>query len=390
MVQSVIPGCFVLTRKGRIAHMTFLRSWFRVARYIGWYALFKCRLAKPPRRDRYLDAIQYVCGIFTHWNRYIRLRNEEFVPQDHAAIYVGSHTKFGDPFYLFRAAYLASEGRVAINAMSRDDYFVGTPLKTRFVDMDDFITYIGVYGINRDKPTLSQMKTFVGMLKDGTSFILFPGRTRSRSGMLMEYRDNFQEPGGVSFFLNMVHRRDPEGKYGAAIAMRNYNPARDHTSVVFGPVQYLKDGATKDEQRDFDCQLVETMSQYVEVCVPQIVAAILYARCLHGMIDPIAVPELQRAVARVMDETTHPYLDEEDAEDVDEAVRLALAYFRKHKTLEIRGESVYPDAEQILSTPELTGKYKKMNPVKYLTNQILHLGDLVELIQVEARNIPGE
>ena len=361
--------------------MTIVKSWIDVIRYICWYGLYKCKLAKPPQRGSYLDSIQHVVGVFTRWNRYIRVRNEHLVPTNHAAIFVGNHIKFGDPFYLFHATYLATKKQVWLNAMSRDDYFVGTPLKTRFIDMDDFITYVGVYGINRDKPTLSQMKTFLGLLKDGESFLLFPGRTRSRSGMLMEYRDNFSEPGGVSFFLNMIHRRDPEGTYSAVIAMRNYNPARDHSTVIFGPEQFLKDGATREEQREFDCSLVEIMSQYVEVCVPQILAAILYARCLHAQSGPMSIAVLQAAVRRVVEETDYPYFDEEDTADVDEAVHLSLTYFRKHKMLEVRGNEVCPDADRILSTPELTGKFKKMNPVKYLTNQILHLGELVELIQ---------
>jgi 1-acyl-sn-glycerol-3-phosphate acyltransferase len=347
---------------------------------IAHYFASKLRLTKPPNRAAYIRAVGYVCGMFLGWNKYIRVRGREHVPVDHPCIVFGNHILFDDPFYAYEAARIASNDVVNLNAMTRDDFFVGTPFKTFLFDADDFITYVGTYGINRDKPTLSQMKLFLGLLADGQSFIMYPGRTRSRSGLLMEYRDNFQEPGGPSFFLNSHMKRNPDIPISALPTMRNYNPVRKHTSIIFGPQQFLDPGSSRDEQRAFELKLIEVMSQYVEISVPQIISVILYSRCLHSVTESVTTEWLTDKVKQFIETTEYPWLDEEDLGDVDEAVQLSLPFFEKHDMIAMSGNEVTPISGAILFTPELEDFFKK-NPVKYMVNQLLHLADVLERIE---------
>ena len=368
--------------------MKLLRSWLVVIGVFGRYWLYKLKLADPPTGEGKFDEFLQVVGPFVGWNRYIRVENADLCAKDHPAIFFGNHLKLDDPLYLFKAVYTASGGGVTLRAMLRDDFFKGTILKSRFLDLDELLHFMGAYGISRGNVTLGQIKTFVDVLQRGESFMLYPGRSRSCSGMLIDYRDNIQTPGGISFFLHALQNRDPDLKASAIPAARNYNLVTRHTSVIFGPEQILKRGASREEQRAFDSRLIEVLGHLIEINVTQILAALLYMRCLHGMKAPIAVDDLSEMVQGLIDETRHPYIDPEDAEDIPAAVDRTLRFFRKCGMLERNGAKVIPNVEKILSVPELTTKYRKENPVKYLTNQILHLGDVTALIEAKVLGLP--
>ena len=349
------------------------------------------RTTQPLATDSRYEAFQFVVGDFVGWNRYIRLHNTHLVPRDHPAIFYGNHIKLDDPCYLFRAAYLATGGSVKIGAMMRSDFFAGLPLmKSRWLDLDQILETVDVYGISRENVTISQLKKFVDLLLRGKGFILYPGRSRSCSGLLMDYRDSIERPGGISFFLHTAQGRDPNMKFSAAPAVRNYNPVTRHTSVVFGEEIFLTRGATRAEQRRFDEHLIEALGPLVEINAAQVVSAILYTRCLHGRTGPVSQEELVRLVADLFDVFTHPYIDPEDKADVARAVGRALNYLRKRGMVSLARGAATPNAEAILATPPIDTKFRDRNPVKYLTNQILHLGTVTELIEQRALGMPDD
>lgn len=342
------------------------------------------RKAQPSAENRY-EAFQFVVGDFVGWNKYIRLHNTHLVPRDHPAIFYGNHIKLDDPCYLFRAVYLATGGSVKIGAMMRHDFFQGIPLlKSRWLDLDQILETTDVYGISRDNVTISQLKKFVDLLLRGKGFILYPGRSRSCSGMLMDYRDSIERPGGISFFLHTAQARDPDKKFSAVPAVRNYNPVTRHTSVVFGEELFLPRGASRAEQRRFDERLIEALGPLVEINAAQVTSAILYTRSLHTIGGPLPVSELVRVVGELFDALDHPYIDPEDKADVSRAVRGTLKYLRKHGMVNVSRGLVEPNAAAILFTPPLTSEFREQNPVKYLTNQILHLGSVTALIEQRA------
>lgn len=365
-----------------------VKSWVIVAGIFARYFLYKLNLAAPPDRDGKLVNILYVVGVFCGWSRYIRMENADLCPTEHPAIYYGNHHKLDDPFYLFNAIYLATAGKPEMHAMLRNDFFRGSIFKSRFLDLDELLDFLGAHGISRDNVTLKQLKTFLDILRGGDSFMLYPGRSRSCSGMLMDYRDNIETPGAISFFLHAVQSRDADIKVSAVPSSRNYNPITKHSSVIFGTEQFLKRGASREERRAFDHRLIEVMGEVVEINAAQILAALLYTRCLHDMSAPIAVNDLKDLVAGILQETRHPYLDPEDVADIPHAVDRALRYFKKHGMLDRNDGKIAPDVPAILSVPALTTKYRKENPVKYLTNQILHLGDVTALVEQKVLGLP--
>ncbi len=338
-----------------------------------------------PSAERRYEAFQFVVGDFVGWNRYIRLHNTHLVPRDHPAIFYGNHIKLDDPCYLFRAVYLATGGSVKIGAMMRSDFFAGIPFaKSRWLDLYQILETTDVYGISRESVTISQLKKFVDLLLRGKGFILYPGRSRSCSGLLMDYRDSIERPGGISFFLHTAQARDANMKFSAAPAVRNYNPVTKHTSVVFGEEIFLPRGASRAEQRRFDEHLIEALGPLVEINAPQVVSAILYTRCLHGLANAIRVDDLITLVAGLFDALDHPYVDPEDKANVGRAVRRTIKYLRKHGMVRATAETVTPVSFAILAAPPATKEFRKRNPVKYLTNQILHLGTVTALIEERA------
>ena len=68
------------------------------------------------------------------------------------------------------------------------------------------------------------------------------------------------------------------------------------------------------------------------------------------------------------------------------SVDRTLAYLERRGMLARRGDAVTLDEAAILSVPPLDSTYVKRNPVKYLTNQIMHLGDVIELLEEAAQS----
>ncbi len=363
--------------------MRRIRHYFLFFGYLFGHIFYRLGLAKAhPSPEGRWESFQFVVGDFVGWNRYIRVRNTDLVPRDHPAIFYGNHMKLDDPCYLYRATYLATGGEVGIGAMLRNDFFAGIPFsKSRLLDFDELLETVYVFGISRDSVSVTQLKRFVDLLLSGRGFILYPGRTRSCSGLLMDYRDSAQRPGGISFFLHAVQGRDERIVVSAMPAVRNYNPVTRHTSVIFGPEQFLRRGVSRAEQRAFDERLIEVLGPLVEVNAAQLTSAAIYTHCIHGLAGQITVEGLTRIVAEVFDTTAHGYLDPEDTADVARAVRGALRYLKKRGMLEVRRGRVLPDVKTILDTPPLTTKFRNQNPVKFLTDQILHLGEVTRLVE---------
>ena len=369
--------------------MRELRSWFQVIFFFFRYVGYRLRIAKRPTFEQNFQPPMDVIGRILGWRKYLHVRGGENLPLDHPAIICGNHFKFDDPFCLFASIYIASNGTVSPRALQRDDFFSSVwwkPVKNRFLDVDECITGYGTYGINRANPTLKQLKVFLGFLDEGLSFMMYPGRTRSRSGVFMEFRGEIKEPGGVSFFLHQTQRRNPKANVSAVPVARSYNLVTNRTAMVIGPERRLAPNADKQEQRAFDLDLVVAMASQVELNMAHVLGAILYLRCLHGRTEAVTVESLRSAVGSVFEETTHAYVDPQDTEDMGASIDRTLAFLGRRGMLVRRGEMVSPDVAAILFAPPLDSTYVKRNPVKYLTNQIMHLGDVVELIEDAARS----
>lgn len=365
--------------------MVKIRSWFVVALFLARYVLSRFKLARRPSVVNLYPEAQDVLGWSLGMHKYLHVVGAEHYPPSMPAVFCGNHHKLDDPLMIFRGVFLASRETMHLRFMMRGDYFVGPLFQNPFIEGEEFFSCVGAYSIDRDRVSLARLKPFLKILEEDSAFLMFPGRTRSRSGLFIEYRDNVQEPGGVSFFLRQTQRRRPGTHVAAVPVVRNFNPVSKRTAIVLGPPLYLAPDADKGGQRDFDARLIVVMSGLVELNVPQILSAILYVRCLHGLNDPLSLGALAQAVENVFTRTRHPYLDPEDTADLTKAVARTTRYLQKAGAVTRQGNGVQPVAEAILSVPELDNHYRKRNAVKFLTNQILHLDEVTALIDEEAR-----
>lgn len=349
--------------------------------FIGRYVLSRFDLAERPFIEGTYDDLITVLARFYREKSRVHYQGLENLPKDHALVLCGNHHKLDDPIIMWRAAQQAGGGRVHLKIMMRDDYFTTKLLNNPFIDSVEFFSCLGAYPITRDKVSLKQLRPFMECLEPNNGFIMFPGRTRTRSGMFIEYRDDFVEPGGVSFFLHQSQRRNKALPICALPVVRTFNPASKRTMMTMGEPLYLEHDADREAQRNFDAHLIEVMSGLVELNVPHVLASILYLRTLHGMIEPVSIDALVKSVRSVFETVKHPYVDAHDLMDVNAAVVRTAKFFRKSAMVHTRGNKVVPIREAILSTPDLDPRYKKINPVKYLTNQILHLGEVTAQVE---------
>lgn len=362
--------------------MNTLRSWLVVGGIVLRYAFSRIGLAHVPTFEgRYPEGI-VVFGQVLGWKRNLRVVKHGFHPPNHPVVYAANHTRLDDPLIMFTAVYEATGGH-EIKFMMRDNFLRGSIFDSRLIDANTFLTCMGGISINRENVQLSQLRPFLNLLAEGKSFLMYSGRTRSRSGLFFEYRDEVQEPGGVSFFLAQAQRRNPDIPVAAIPVARTRNLATNQNAIVFGPPQFLDPNASRAAQREFDANLVGAMADLVEINAAHIVAGMLYLKALHGHIVPFDEREIERALPRIFAKVTHRLIDPRAMSDGPKEVHYALQLFERNRFIERRGSLVVPRPARILSVPAAGTVYRKAQPLKYTLNQVLHFQDLIQALEDE-------
>jgi 1-acyl-sn-glycerol-3-phosphate acyltransferase len=340
------------------------------------YAAYRLRLRKPPNL---LDIRPEAVGMFgniLHWHRTLRVVNPQHCPRQGPAIFVSNHLFFFDPTFAYRAINLATDEELEAYFMMRNDFFNQSAI-LRIIDVDTLVACIGAYGITRGDVKLSQLKPFLKLLRDNETFIMFPGRTRSKSGMFMEYRDEIEDPGGASFFLNATQRRKSDVRVPAVPMARTYDPVHDQSAYVFGEPLYLPENASRDAQREFDLELMDRMGDLVEINAGQLLSALLYLRCLHSNTAPLSLASsakrIQAILEMVPERVQHPNL----VEDLAGAILSSARFLEESGQCRVEGDEITPNPDAILAVPAEGDSYRRANPAKYLANQLIHLADVV-------------
>jgi hypothetical protein len=315
-----------------------------------------------------------------HWRRRVRVLFEERCPKDGAVIFVGNHIRLEDPFVMYYVVARATNNAVRFHPMMREGVFAASKwLNSKLFDIDEYATLFGVMNISRDNVRLSQLKPFIKVLRDRDSILIYPTRTRTRTGAIVEYPEGHEEPGGVSFFLVQAQRGQEGLRIPVSPITRTDNPVNDTVTLVFGEQLFLEPDASREAQREFDYNLLPRIAENVVVNVPLVVAPLLYLRCLHGLPAELDAADLSRDVKRVFDALEGRLLERPD--DLDGEVLQTLQWLAERKALTLTGTRAALNREQILSAPPHDRDYKRANPVKYLANQILHLADLIAAIE---------
>jgi hypothetical protein len=166
---------------------------------------------------------------------------------------------------------------------------------------------------------------------------------------------------------------------------RTYNPLTKRSCVAFGPNLYLERGASEAAQREFDYRLVTAIAELVEVNGPQLLCALLYLRCLHGLslrpgADELA-DALREIVEAVVDRNPDRLLDPALLKNPEEEVDRVMRFLRKRSLAQRNGGRFELNCQAILAAPSSHAKYKAENPVKYLANQLIHLRDVTASVE---------
>ncbi|MCX5768998.1 MAG: 1-acyl-sn-glycerol-3-phosphate acyltransferase [Candidatus Hydrogenedentes bacterium] len=348
---------------------------------LGQYFLQRLGLRRqPPDVPKYYD--RGLCGLDTMfgWTRRARVRGAEHIPRQGPAIFASNHVQVDDPF-LTGAVIHELSGGMRPGAMMRDDFFKGIPRWVRRVfDPDEVSRLMGAAQISRQGATPEQIDQFVDLLVRGGVFLIYPGRTRSRTGLIFEYRDWIRSPGRTSLFPSLVYERVPGLDVPVVPSTRTYNLLTKRSCVAFGRPLFLERVASAAGQREFDYDLVCAIADLVEVNAPQLLSALLYLRCLHGLSLRAGVDELADAlrevVAAVAERNPARLMDPALVENPEREVERVVRFLLKRSLVQRTGGRLELNCRAILSTPASIAKYGAQNPVKYLANQLIHLRDV--------------
>ncbi len=363
--------------------MNELRCWLIWAWKLTRFLAYRAGLFPAPVLNDRFGELMTVLGQAGGWRNRLRIRFPERCPQSGPAIFVGNHLRTDDPEVVFHAIFEATKHNIVIKYMMRHDFGDGLPF-AKLLDINDMFVRMGAYMIDRNHVTLAQLKPFVTLLREGGSFGMFPGGTRSRSGQFFEYRDHITEPGGVSFFLAQAQRAKPDPPIPVVPVVRTWNPANRRTTLIFGAPRYLAATADRAAQKQFDLDLAYHMGDLVELNAAQLTAAILYLRCLHGQDGAVSIDDLVDRVRRVLAHVPGRPVEVDTVGNLADEVHTALAHFESCGLLRRHDGAVELATAEVLADLPQDKYYVRRNPIKYLVNQILHLWDVTQAIEAQA------
>lgn len=353
---------------------TFVIIWILVQ-----YKLSRIGLARRPHP---CDTRQYSPGLsaidfFMRLGRNTRVIGAENVPTKGPAVFAANHVQLDDPFAIGNAVHWISGKRIRVRVMMRNDFFGRLPRRLRAVfDPDDIASMVGAILIRRQNVEADQLVPFVDVLVEGETFIIFTGRSRTRSGIVYEYREWIRSPGAASFFVAQAQQRRPGVSVPVYPIMRTVNPVSGRHALHFGKPLYMQPTHDRRQQREFDYKLTVTIANLIEVNVPHIVSLVLYLRCLHDRNPVIALEDLVAEVKQVVGQNPHPCIDPAAKDSAQTEVKKTVAYFEKAKLLATRDAKIELNPTAILAVPEIKS-YRRINPLKFLANQMIHLPDVI-------------
>lgn len=367
------------------------RSWVLTLSALARYSLHRLHLTKCPDLWHRADQVIDVIGCFLHYSTRVRMRGIDNCPKNPPAVFAGNHMLTDDPFLKFPCIVQASGRGIKPRVMMRDDFFSGLPSwLSWFVDLDEVLVSLAVMQISRGNVTLGQLRPFINLLRAGGSFLMYPGRTRSRSGTFFEYRDDNQEPGSVAFFLAHAQANRPDLRIAAVPMARSFNPVSKHSAIVFGPPLYLTQeggaAAQRAAQKAFDRELFTAMGDLVEVNAAQLLAVLLCLRNVRHRPATIPVARLCGQMADIVRQLQGRRLFEPALEERPEhETEGALGYFETLGVLTRTADEVALKPFDESQSLEPDRGYKHRHPLRFTANQIMHLRDVVALADEAAR-----
>jgi hypothetical protein len=350
-------------------------GFFVIAWILFQYKLSQIGLARRPHP---VDTWQYPPGLsfidfFLGLGRNTRVLGAENVPPKGPAIFASNHVRLDDPFVIGNAVHWISGQRIRVRVMMRNDFFGKLPGWAKAVfDPDDVASMVGAILVKRKDVEKDQLLPFIDVLLDDETFIIFSGRSRTRSGIVFEYREWIRSPGATSYFVAEAQNRRPDVPVPVYPIMHTINPVSGGSALHFGKPLFLEPTEDRVVQREFDYKITAAIADLIEMNVPHIVSVLLYLRCLHQLSSVLNFDELVAEVRQVVAQKPHPYIDPAVKQADESEIKETISYFEKAGLLRMNGGEITLNPEAILFSPELKG-YRRANPLKFLANHMIHL-----------------
>lgn len=361
-----------------------LRAWTTSLRIIARYFAYRCGLGRPVPITDHWDRAQLFFRQVTGMDRRIRVRGMAHCPQAHPAIFAANHVKLDDPFYCCYAVQEATALRMHARFVMRDDFFEAPFWKRMPFDINEIAVLGGAYLVSLDHAQFSQLKPLLELLARPFSFIIFPGRSRTRSGLVMDYRPGYEEPGAISFFVAQAQRRSPETTIPVVPMARTYNPITGVSAVIFGPPLHLAHGADRAAQRAFDEELATRIGDLIEINILHLISLVLFVRLVHHRPAAIATDALERACRGLLQQLSahwcDPALDQDFPGEFEEALRYLAGAGMLHRD----GAQIAIVEAAVWHLPDLDTHFRKRNPVRFHANQLIHLPDVIAAAEAAA------
>lgn len=363
--------------------MRELRAWlivvWRLVRYLGYRTGIG---ARPQFLDIYPELVVFFDTIL-RWPKRLRVEGAEHCPRTPPAVFAGNHFAKDDPFVMYRAVHRVCAGAYPVRYMMRDDFFtsLGGIMKSWLIDVDELLEMLGALPISRGRVQLAQIKPFIALLRGQAAFIMYPGRSRSRTGVFIEYRDGIEEPGGVTFLVAQAQRKRPDVRVAIVPMARTMNLATMKSVVVFGPPVCLVEDADRAAQRELDFRLLGLMGDLVEINVTHIAAGVIYLHCLHGRTGDIAIEALDNAIGAALARLSRRRIDPAALSDRRGQLEAAINHFAMARLVVRCSDAIAPLTDAVLAAPPHDTTYRALNPVKYAVNQFLHLPDVIDAVE---------
>jgi len=354
----------------------------RVSAIRGWLIFF--RLCLKLVRHRLLpgtplpdfvphkDALARVAHSLFRWRR-LRVVNPNLCPADGPAIFVANHHGLDDPALLWPAIHLASGERFIPRFLMRDDFFRGFPWDWLPIRLNTLCERCGAVPISRGRVSPAQLRPALQSLKEGNACALFPGGTRSRTGAWIEYRPGEENTHGDPAALAALAARVAGKPEIPVIPMGiTRHPILRQVTVAFGSPIRVASRGDASELAARNQEICHAIGLLTEVHAVHLVAAIIWALCTHHR---KSFP-LKTVVHAVMDWAASPpcpLVHPELIREPESACRRACAYFARLGYLRIAGREIYPRESRVNNCPPWTTGYRRANPVRYWTNQVLHI-----------------
>ena len=159
----------------------------------------------------------------------LKLHNQEYLPQAGPYIIAANHASHLDGGAMISAVSRARGIQEAqrMHILGARDYFFNTALKSWF-----FSTFLNLVPVEREETSLAGLRMVKSILSSGESVLIFPEGTRSRTGLMQEFK-----PGVGLIALELMVPVVPAYIQGAHLALPagKIFPRRRGIEVFFAP-----------------------------------------------------------------------------------------------------------------------------------------------------------